>query len=227
MSIYLITAIDTGVGKSVVTGMLARQLARQGRRVITAKPVQTGCGGMAEDILIHRKLMGTGLLPEDNAGLTCNYTFDMPASPHLAARQENKAIDPALIADSIKKLSASYDTVLVEGAGGLLVPLTDKFLTVDLAFSNKWKLIIVTTPRLGSINHTLLTLFCAASFDCEVAAVVYNHYCPEGENDLITQDSRNIIQTHLKMLFPQASWIEMPCITDFDNLPEIIGITLL
>ncbi len=226
MSIYLITAIDTGVGKSVVTGMLARQLIRQGRVVITAKPVQTGCVGMAEDILTHRRLMGTGLLTEDKQGLTCNYTFAMPASPHLAARQENKTIDPAFISDSIKKLSASYDTVLVEGAGGLLVPFTEKFLAVDLAFSNKWKLIIVTTPRLGSINHTLLTLFCAASFDCEVAAVVYNHYCPEGENELITQDSRTIIQTHLKMLFPGACWIEMPGISDFDNLPEITTLNI-
>ncbi|MCI5132575.1 MAG: dethiobiotin synthase, partial [Candidatus Electrothrix sp. EH2] len=75
----VICGIDTGVGKSVVTGLLARYLMEQGRAVITQKPVQTGCRDKPEDILVHRKFMGTDQLAPDEQGLTCSYCFPLPA----------------------------------------------------------------------------------------------------------------------------------------------------
>ena len=78
--------IDTDAGKSVVTGLLARHLLDQGKAVTTLKLVQTGCTGMAEDIVQHRRLMGQALTDWDRDGTTCPYVFPFPASPLLAAR---------------------------------------------------------------------------------------------------------------------------------------------
>ena len=81
-----IGGIDTGVGKSIVSGLLARHLLDQGRVVITQKLVQTGCNGRPEDILLHRRLMGAGWHRLDEQRLTCPYCFPFPASPHLENR---------------------------------------------------------------------------------------------------------------------------------------------
>lgn len=123
-----ITGIDTGIGKTYVTGLLARVLNNRGIRVITAKAVQTGSSTqIAEDILQHRRLMGIPLQKEDEAGLTCPYSYRLPASPQLAAREEGETIDPSKIASCLTTLAHAWDIVLVEGAGGLLVPLTDRY----------------------------------------------------------------------------------------------------
>ena len=90
MTTLCICGIDTNIGKSVVTGLMARFLHEQGHKVITQKPVQTGCDGQSEDILTHRRLMETGWLEEDEQRLTCPYNFSFPGSPHLAAKLEAK-----------------------------------------------------------------------------------------------------------------------------------------
>ena len=90
----VVCGIDTDVGKSVVTGLLARYFMDQGKIVITQKPVQTGCADRPEDILVHRKFMGTDWLTPDEQGLTCSYCFPLPASPHLAAEHAGTEIDP-------------------------------------------------------------------------------------------------------------------------------------
>ena len=83
MTTLCICGIDTNIGKSVVTGLMARFLHEQGHKVITQKPVQTGCDGQSEDILTHRRLMETGWLEEDEQRLTCPYNFSFPGSPPL------------------------------------------------------------------------------------------------------------------------------------------------
>src|SRR5512145_376543 len=98
MAVLFVTGIDTGIGKSVATGLMARWLAQRGRTVITQKLVQTGCREpVAGDIAAHRRLMGTGLLDVDLDGTTCPCVFGYPASPHLAARLENRTVDTAVI----------------------------------------------------------------------------------------------------------------------------------
>ena len=117
-----ISGIDTDAGKSYATGWLACQMAAQGRRVATMKFIQTGCDGRSEDIEIHRRLTGTPL-PEDDDLTTAPQIFSYPASPHLAARIDGRSIDFEAIDSALRRLSECYDTVLVEGAGGLMVPL--------------------------------------------------------------------------------------------------------
>ena len=92
-NIYFISGIDTDAGKSYCTAWYAKQLSRNGQRVITQKFIQTGNTGHSEDIDLHRRIMGTGYLPEDNEGLTMPEIFSYPCSPHLAARIDNRPID--------------------------------------------------------------------------------------------------------------------------------------
>lgn len=182
-----ITGIDTDIGKTIAVGLMAGFLARNGRRVITQKMVQTGCEDMAEDILTHRKLMGCGLLDEDKSGLTCPYLFRHPASPHLAAEMETRKIEPEKILAATQKLAERYETVLIEGAGGLFVPLNSRMLIIDYIKNNSLPVILVSSSRLGSINHTLLSMEAISTRGIPLMGIVYNRY---GEADpAIGEDS--------------------------------------
>ena len=122
-----ITGIDTDAGKTSATAWLARQLSERGRRVITQKFIQTGCKGSSEDIEAHRRLTGTGPLPEDAEGLTAPIILSYPASAPLAARTDGVEIDRGDLDRAREELARRYDDVLIEGAGGLMVPITDDF----------------------------------------------------------------------------------------------------
>jgi dethiobiotin synthetase len=182
-----VCGIDTGVGKSVVTGLLARHLLDQGRSVITQKLVQTGCSGRSEDILLHRNLMGVSWQPEDEQRLTCPYCFPLPVSPHLATEKAGAvAIEPAQLDQAADQLAGQFEQLIVEGAGGLLVPLTRSLLLLDYLQSRNWPLILVTTPRLGSLNHTLLCLEAIQQRQMHLLGLVYNlhgSHPPEIVND--------------------------------------------
>jgi len=169
-----ICGIDTGVGKSVVTGLLARHLLDRGKVVITQKPVQTGCNGRPEDILLHRRLMGAEWHPLDEQKLTCPYCFPFPASPHLAAELAGTAGDPEQLDRATRTLVGQVDQLIIEGAGGLLVPLTRTLLLLDYLAERSYPIILVTSPRLGSINHTLLCLEAVKQRNVQLLGLVYN-----------------------------------------------------
>lgn len=158
--IVFVTGSDTGVGKTVATGYLARHLfMAQGLKVATVKLVETGNRGQrSQDVKVHRQLMGIKTLPEDTLGLTAPAIFRYPASPLLAARLEGKAFDWKNAVKSVRQVAANYDCTLVEGAGGLLVPLADDLTTLDLLRRCGWATEVVVCGRLGDINHALLTL---------------------------------------------------------------------
>ncbi len=126
-----VCGIDTAVGKTVVTGMMAAYFFNMGKRVTTQKPIQTGCAGRPEDILVHRQLMGVTWGDFDEAGLTCSYNLPFAGSPHLAAAMAGEKIEPEVISKATQKLAFSHDIVLVEGAGGLLVPWLKDLLQLD------------------------------------------------------------------------------------------------
>ncbi len=203
MNIYCITGIDTDCGKSVVTGLMARYLLEKGVNVITQKAVQTGCVGTSEDILTHRKLMNKELYGVDKSGFTCPFVFPLPASPHLAAAECDREFEPTTLDQATMELSLRFDTVLLEGAGGLYVPLQKDLTFIDYIKERKYPLIIVTSSKLGSINHTLLTLEAAASREMEVKGLVYNHHYDA--NDAITANSRELFREYLqKFNFPDV-----------------------
>jgi dethiobiotin synthetase len=189
--ILFVAGIDTGIGKTVATGLLARWYQAQGKTVLTQKLVQTGCMGFSEDILIHRKIMQTGLMPEDSMGLTCPYVFKFAGSPHLAATLAGQSVDICKIADSTQELARRYEVVLVEGIGGLCVPLTDELTVLDLVAGQGWPVVLVTVPRLGSINHTLLSLEAIHARRISLAGVIYNLHC--SAHPEIVRDTRRVI----------------------------------
>jgi len=206
--IVFVAGIDTAVGKTVATGMLAAWFQRHDCRVITHKLIQTGCMGASEDIAEHRRLMGLELLAEDEQGLTCPATYPFPASPHLAARLEGQSIDVQSLADSAERLAGQYDVVLVEGAGGLRVPLARGCTTIDLIAQRAWPVILVSSCRLGSINHTLLSLDALDARRVSLAAVLYNlhHVAP----DAIVADTRDILRDALLSLSANVPLVDLP-----------------
>ena len=147
---YFISGIDTDAGKSYCTAYYACQLIGSGKRVITQKFIQTGNIGYSEDIDLHRRLMGIGMTEEDREGLTMPEIFSYPCSPHLAARIDNRPIDFGKIERATQELARRYDVVLVEGAGGLMVPLTEDYLTIDYIAEKQYPLIFVTSGKLGA-----------------------------------------------------------------------------
>lgn len=209
--IFFVSGIDTNIGKSYATGYLAREWNNSGLRTITQKLIQTGNTDISEDIERHRQIMGCGLLPEDNEGLTMPEIFTYPCSPHLAAEIDRREIDFDKINRATETLAERYDAVLLEGAGGLMVPLTRDFLTIDFVKRQDYQLIMVTSGRLGSINHTLLSLEAIASRGIRLHSLVYNLY-PECEDKIIQKDTMEYLQNYLHKHFPEAEFTLVPCI---------------
>ncbi len=192
---FFITGIDTNIGKSIATGWMAKYLLDKNIRVITQKLIQTGCHGFSEDIKIHRQLMGISFQKLDLEGITCPYFFSYPCSPHLAAEIDQQEIDPGFIQTCTQKLESEYQIVLLEGAGGIMAPITRKLLTIDYIEQNKYPVILVTSSRLGSLNHTLLTLEACFARNIEVAGIVYNRF--QESDKQISDDFIQTIQEYL------------------------------
>ena len=204
---YFITGIGTDVGKSWATGWLARRYMDEGKSVITQKFIQTGNVGSSEDIEVHREIMGIGMTPEDDAMLTAPEIFSYPCSPDLASKIDHRPIDFEKIGKAIAALESRYEVVLIEGAGGIMVPLQGEYLTIDYIKEHNLPTVVVTNGQLGSINHTLLTLFAIEKYGIELSEVIYNHFFDK--DSTICEDTIEYIKRHLKKHFPEAHFSEI------------------
>lgn len=205
--VWFISGIDTNVGKTYATGALACRLAAAGKRVITQKMVQTGCTEISEDIEMHRHLQGLPLLEEDRTGLTCPYVFTYPCSPHMASERDGRTIDLDTITAATERLRERYDYVLLEGAGGLMVPIDRHTLTIDYIRACGYPLVLVTSGKLGSINHTLLSLFAARAYGIPVEQVVYNLY--PHTDALIEANTLEYLTDYLRKEFPETRLVKL------------------
>lgn len=205
---YFISGIDTDAGKSYVTGYFAARMMKDGQKVITQKFIQTGNTGFSEDIDLHRKLMGTGMLPEDLDHTTAPVIFSYPASAQLAARLDGREIDLDAIDSATARLKELYDIVLIEGAGGLMVPVTDDFFTIDYISSRRLPLMLVTNGVLGSINHTILSLEAVKARGIELVALLYNEHFDTDK--VIAEDTRGFLRRYLSRHFPAARFATIP-----------------
>ena len=174
--------------------------------------MQTGNTDISEDIEQHRKMMQMGWFPEDESKLTMPEIFTYPASPHLATKIDGREIDFQKIADATRQLCEKYDAVLLEGAGGLMVPLTTELLTIDYIAEQKFPVILVSSGRLGSINHTLLSLEALKSRGLELFALAYN-LNDESQDQLISKDTAEFLKNYLARHFPDAQWIDIPVLS--------------
>ncbi|MEM5948203.1 dethiobiotin synthase [Spirochaetia bacterium 38H-sp] len=172
-----VIGIDTGIGKTIVTGLLTKSIMTRGIACISAKLIQTGsASSIADDILIHRKIMGIELFDEDREGITCPYIFPLPASPHLAAEDARTVIDKAHVIKNLIKLEDKFSLVIAEAAGGLMVPWTREYTTCDFLAENRLPVVLVSSSRLGSINHTRLTMEVLKNRNISVLGIIYNEY---------------------------------------------------
>lgn len=187
-----VTGTDTGVGKSIVTGFLAKYLREKGCKVVTQKWVQTG-SRFSADINLHLKIMGVSKsLIKEHLDCVCPYIFKLPASPHLAAKAEHKKIKIAKIKKSFKLLSSKFDFVIVEGIGGALVPLNEKHLVIDIAKELGLPVLVVAQNKLGAINHILMTIEVLSKRKMKILGVLFNN-C-QGQDKLILKDNPDIIR---------------------------------
>jgi dethiobiotin synthetase len=174
-----VTGTDTGVGKSVLSAALLAAMVQAGEPVSAHKPVLTGLEETPDGAWpADHELLGAmaAMEPETVAPLR----FAVPASPHLAAALEGVELDPAVLAANARRAAegpaGAPRTLLLEGVGGLLVPLTAGYSVADLAAELGLPVVIAARPGLGTINHTLLTVEAARARGLDVAAVVLNRW---------------------------------------------------
>ena len=177
MSALLITGTDTGVGKTFVACALATALRQRGRRVAVMKPVETGVEGEPADALALR----AAAADPAPLGDICPYRLRAPLAPAVAARLEGVTIDVARLLTLVARRRQDADVLLVEGAGGLLVPLDARTTWAELAARAGLPLLIVGANRLGTVNHCALTARVAATAALVVRGFVLSQ--PAAETD--------------------------------------------
>jgi len=163
--VFFITATDTGAGKTVTTFCLGVLLKNLGRNVGVMKPVQ--CAG--QDAQFLKRALGL----KDESSLINPFYAPEPLSPHLAFRRAKISFDRRRVQGCLKELCARHEIVLVEGAGGLLAPITDACYNADLVADLKAELIIVARTGLGTINHTLLTISEAKKRRLKIKGIIF------------------------------------------------------
>jgi dethiobiotin synthetase len=175
-----VTGTDTGVGKTIVSAGLVMALRQRGLNVGYMKPVETGCPVvdgevLAQDSRFVREVTGI----RDDLDLVCPYRLKAAAAPSIASRLEDVHIDLAYIVDQYFQLSLMHEIVVVEGVGGLMVPLNNSELVTDMVLSLGLEAVVVARPGLGTINHTLLTVNMAKMIGIGVAGVIFNGFGKE------------------------------------------------
>ncbi len=208
MTNFFITGTDTGVGKTIVAGAIAAAMRARGLRVGVMKPAETGCRAMT-DTEARRysdgregagkfnppaKGIGLNLTPSDAIFLKkasasdvpldiiCPYRFSEALAPAVAARRAGVKIDIKVIKRNFEHIRAESDIVIVEGAGGLMVPFSGRKLYLDLASELGLPLIIVARAGLGTINHALLTVAAARARRIKISAIILNQGRENKEN---------------------------------------------
>lgn len=189
-----LTGTDTGAGKTLVSCAILSALSKRGLRVAAFKPVETGCrdeGGIlvGEDC---ERLAAAASCGQRAADVTVQL-FREPAAPMVAAQAEGRSIDPSKLLQRFAEIAATADFVLVESAGGLMVPVCDHYTTRDLARELGLPALCVVASRLGCINHALLTLEVLRSSGIPTAGFVLNEIATDGGYPLAVRTNRDML----------------------------------
>ena len=190
---FFITGTDTGVGKTVIAGAIVCLLKSLGLSTGVMKPIESGCSRSGSSLVPHDGTFLKQIAHADDpiADITPSM-FESPLAPMSAAEIEKKAVDILRIKQVFTRLSSKYDIVVVEGIGGLMVPLKEDYYALDLARDLNLPLIVAARPGLGTINHTILTVETAIKEGLRVAGVVINYTSPP-RNDLAEETNLAIL----------------------------------
>jgi len=195
MSAIFVAGTDTNVGKTHVCGLLLDFLRKNGSNAGYQKWAATGPEYPPADLVECLRMAGIPLVPELVSSQVV-YHFKLPASPHLAAEQagSGEVVDPELIRMRYREMLALYELLLVEGVGGLMVPLRRDLLLIDLLAELKMPTLLVAKSGLGTINHTLLTLEAMRHRGIPILGVVFSDGAAEGNELLIEDNMRTIAE---------------------------------
>jgi dethiobiotin synthetase len=189
MSVF-VTGTSTEVGKSVVAAAIARTAFAAGRSVAVFKPAVSGLdeleGGEADHELL-RRASGSAQTDDEIAP----YRYGPAVSPHLAAEMAGEEISPAVLVEGAQRAANAAEVLVAEGVGGFLVPLTPSYLVRDFAVALGLPVVVVASPGLGTINHTLLTVEAVRGAGLEVRAVVLNPW--PSKPDAMLESNRETI----------------------------------
>jgi dethiobiotin synthetase len=176
-----VTATDTGVGKTLIAAAIARTLRSRGRTVSVLKPAASDCYRAREGLISEdAEFLAAASDTHHPLDLICPNRYEEPLAPGVAATRANRPMDFEAIERSIRLMTPDSNCMIVEGAGGLLVPMDDKYTVRDLIVALGIPAIVVARPGLGTINHTLLTVESLRAVGVQVAGVVINRYPPDG-----------------------------------------------
>lgn len=189
-----IAGTDTGVGKTVVAGALASAMKEEGYKVGVMKPIETGCRRegkrlIPSDAIFLKEAVGS----KDSLNLINPYRFEKPLAPSVAADLDGVRIDMTRILRAYNTLKERHEIIIIEGAGGILVPVYKDYLFSDLIRDMGMPIIVVARPGLGTINHTLLTVRCARGYGIPVMGIIINHNSNK-ETDLSVKTNPLVIE---------------------------------
>ncbi|MBW8830628.1 MAG: dethiobiotin synthase [Burkholderiales bacterium] len=203
MNAWFVTGTDTGVGKTLIAAALMHRLREHCQRVVGMKPIAAGSQCMPDGSWSNEDTIALRDAASVDAPLALvnPYLLAAPVSPHIAARREDVTIDIERILAAFRGLQAMSDAIVVEGAGGFRVPLTDSLDGADLAVALELPLVLVVGLRLGCLNHALLTAESIASRGLRLAGWVANRVDPQMPEQ----------QANLDLL---AKRLDAPCLGD-------------
>ncbi len=179
-----ITGTDTGVGKTIISAAITRALKIRGVNVGVMKPVETGCRMEGEKGLVPVDGAFLQYMAETDSPLSdiTPYRFETPVAPLVASELEGRVIRKEVILTTYEKIAGNHDFMVVEGVGGLMVPVSRDLLVSDLVKMLDLSIVVVAGNTLGVINHTLLTVKAAENEGIRIAGVVINHIrSPRGD----------------------------------------------
>ncbi|NWF99240.1 MAG: dethiobiotin synthase [Nitrospirae bacterium] len=200
---FFVTGTDTGVGKTIISAGLICFLNNLGYRTGAMKPVESGCRiqrftGLkttSADILIPNDGMFLKKIAnmQESVDIITPIRFREPLAPFTASKIEGKPINIGKIKDAFSRLSKKYELLIVEGIGGLLVPIKKNYYVLDLAKDIGLPLIVVARPSLGTLNHTMLTVNYAIKEGLRVAGIIMNYNKPP-ENTIAEKTNSDILK---------------------------------
>jgi dethiobiotin synthetase len=210
---FFITGTDTGVGKTVIAAAIIKMIHAQGMNVCGMKPVETGCPRVGSNLcpsdgMFLKKAAGM----EETINHITPYCFETPVAPLLASEMEGKPVSIDIIIEEFRSLLKKYQAVVVEGVGGILVPIRRDYFVLDLIRDLELPLIVVARPSLGTLNHTLLTVSHALREGITVAGIVINFTRP---SDATTAENTNPLM--LQQLSPVPVIGTFPCLDSLEN----------
>lgn len=202
-----ITATDTSVGKTYISGLLLAYLIDHGINCGYQKWISTGNRRMSEDLAFCLQLAEIPFM-EEMIDQHVPYRFQFPAAPHLAAELDNREVKPEIILANYEAMSIRYQKLIVEGVGGLMVPLRRDLLLIDFMAPLKIKTILVCRSGLGTINHSLLSIEALRHRNIPLLGLVFTDSGP-GEDEILSMDNMKVVEELGRTkVFGRLPWCE-------------------